>query len=88
MFKVNTVCAAGNIPALAIPNKKRSPASTQGELVKAIGTNNTAPTTKPIRNTRNGPTSSILCPIRDAAISVPRPGVAATTPATKATSPP
>lgn len=63
-------------------------ASTQGELVKAIGTNNAAPTTKPIRNTRNGPTSSILCPIRDAAISVPRPGVAATTPATKATSPP
>ncbi len=42
---------------------------------------------KPKRNTRNGPISSILWPILEAAINVPNPGVAATTPATKATSP-
>lgn len=50
-----------------------------------MGANKMAPIIKPSRNTFNGPISSILWPIFEAAIIVPRPGVAATIPAIRAT---
>ena len=69
---------------MANPNKKRQKARCHGDLVKIIGTNSRVAIKSPQMRTFRGPMRSIVWPTLEAATKVPIPGVAATTPATKA----